>query len=314
MSSLLSRLSLRQLECFLAVVDQGGMRAAAEHLGLSQPPLTRHLHSLEALIGAPLFERHGRGVVLTPLGESFVAPCRTALAAVERAVSQAQQQALSPADQPWIIACTPVVDVEAQIPLRSVLARLGIAATLRSLTTVHALTELRRGSLTAAILGLPLESQAERCLCVTPLARQPLLLACAQDDSLADPSRELTVAALAERPLLWFQRRSAPAFYDHCEAVFLAAGYAPQRLPEPPEHTLILGAVARGEAVAFVPASLAALQHPAVRFRPLPPALAPFLAIHLAFAYRSDSPFAERLHAMAEALKTDTKTVLITQY
>lgn len=52
---------------FLAVLDAGSLMGAARKLGAQQPTLSRHVAELEAQLGAPLFERTGRGVTPTVL-------------------------------------------------------------------------------------------------------------------------------------------------------------------------------------------------------------------------------------------------------
>lgn len=52
---------------FLAVLDAGSLMGAARQLGAQQPTLSRHVAELEAQLGAPLFERTGRGVTPTAL-------------------------------------------------------------------------------------------------------------------------------------------------------------------------------------------------------------------------------------------------------
>lgn len=52
---------------FLAVLEAGSLSAAAIRLGAQQPTLSRQISALEAQLGAPLFERTGRGVAPTPL-------------------------------------------------------------------------------------------------------------------------------------------------------------------------------------------------------------------------------------------------------
>jgi DNA-binding transcriptional LysR family regulator len=63
---------LHQLHAVLTVAAKGSVRAAARHLGVSQPALTHRIRGVERELQAPLFERRARGVVLTPAGQVFL--------------------------------------------------------------------------------------------------------------------------------------------------------------------------------------------------------------------------------------------------
>ena len=75
----------------VAIADHGSIRAAARHLKIAQPALTRGLGELEREIGAPLFERRTRGVVVTALGEAFVRRARLILQEVRRVREESDQ-------------------------------------------------------------------------------------------------------------------------------------------------------------------------------------------------------------------------------
>lgn len=62
---------LRQLEIFSAIVRAGSLGRAAADLNLTQPALSRAIQRLEQTAGAPLFERHSRGMKLTDIGEAL---------------------------------------------------------------------------------------------------------------------------------------------------------------------------------------------------------------------------------------------------
>jgi DNA-binding transcriptional LysR family regulator len=61
---------------FLAVLDAGSLMGAARVLRAQQPTLSRHVAELEAQLGAPLFERTGRGVTPTALALALAEPAR----------------------------------------------------------------------------------------------------------------------------------------------------------------------------------------------------------------------------------------------
>jgi LysR family transcriptional regulator of abg operon len=74
-----------------AIAEHGSLRAAARHLGIAQPTLTRGLSELEREIGATLFERRSRGMIATPLGEAFVKRATAILNDVRRAQEEVEQ-------------------------------------------------------------------------------------------------------------------------------------------------------------------------------------------------------------------------------
>jgi DNA-binding transcriptional LysR family regulator len=81
--------SLRQLEYFVAVVDEGSFTAAAGKLHVSQPGLSHQIQTLERLLGGPLLERLPRGIRLTPAGRVALPHARSSLAHAERAQASA---------------------------------------------------------------------------------------------------------------------------------------------------------------------------------------------------------------------------------
>ena len=76
-------MDLRLVTYFVAVVDHGGITRAARALYLAQPSLSQAIHTLEDRLGVPLFDRSGRGVVLTANGESFLRTARRILHDIE---------------------------------------------------------------------------------------------------------------------------------------------------------------------------------------------------------------------------------------
>ncbi|GAB7003086.1 LysR substrate-binding domain-containing protein [Nocardioides sp. AN3] len=69
----------RQLEYFIAVVDNGGFSRAAEAQHVTQPSLSQAINALEKDLDVTLFHRLGRQVKLTSAGEALLAPARQVL-------------------------------------------------------------------------------------------------------------------------------------------------------------------------------------------------------------------------------------------
>ncbi|MFN4184852.1 MAG: LysR family transcriptional regulator [Hyphomonas sp.] len=64
----MGQLNLHHLRLFRAVASDGTLTGAARGLNLSQSALSTQLRALEASLGQDLFERRGRGLVLTEAG------------------------------------------------------------------------------------------------------------------------------------------------------------------------------------------------------------------------------------------------------
>jgi LysR family transcriptional activator of nhaA len=64
----MSQLNLHHLRLFRAVASDGTLTGAARALNLSQSALSTQLKAFEASLGQDLFERRGRGLVLTEAG------------------------------------------------------------------------------------------------------------------------------------------------------------------------------------------------------------------------------------------------------
>jgi DNA-binding transcriptional LysR family regulator len=79
---------LRDLKYFEVVAETGHLGQAAERLGRTQPALTKAVQRLEATFGSALFERRGRGIQLTPVGEVLLARARLLRSATDEALRE----------------------------------------------------------------------------------------------------------------------------------------------------------------------------------------------------------------------------------
>ncbi len=91
--------SLTHIQSFIAVAEEGHVGRAARRLHLTQPPLSRHILTLEDELGTPLFERTSRGMRLLPAGEAFLTHARRILAEVDAAVHTVRGAASGPSRQ-----------------------------------------------------------------------------------------------------------------------------------------------------------------------------------------------------------------------
>jgi LysR family glycine cleavage system transcriptional activator len=75
--------STEALQAMLVAADSGSLSAAAAELGLTHGAVSRRIQGLEAWFGQAIFQRHGRGVTLTPAGEIFARRVERSLISIE---------------------------------------------------------------------------------------------------------------------------------------------------------------------------------------------------------------------------------------
>jgi len=72
----MDHLSSELLSTFVAVAEAGSVTGGAARIFRSQSATSLQIRKLEDVLGQPLFERHGRGVVLTTVGERLLPVAR----------------------------------------------------------------------------------------------------------------------------------------------------------------------------------------------------------------------------------------------
>jgi DNA-binding transcriptional LysR family regulator len=75
---------LEGLHAVLVAAQGGSFTVAAETLGLTHGAISRRVAAVEAWLGTSIFERHGRGVRLTPAGQRFTRQIEQALESIEQ--------------------------------------------------------------------------------------------------------------------------------------------------------------------------------------------------------------------------------------
>jgi DNA-binding transcriptional LysR family regulator len=200
-------MTLRQFEAFLAVARAKSFRRAAETLHLSQPALSQHVRELEAELGARLFDRLPRSVVLTDAGrvlEEHAARLFATLTDARQAIAELaglQRGALviGASTTPGIYVLPPILGVFRQrYPAIDLTLRLGNSESIERL--------VRANELDLGLVGGHGLAPGEECL-TAGLADELVLLV-----PPAHPwarRRALDPERLAETPLLMREAGSA---------------------------------------------------------------------------------------------------------
>jgi DNA-binding transcriptional LysR family regulator len=86
--------TIQQIECFVAVVNEGSFQAAAEKIGRAQPSVSAAVKNLESQLGLTLLDRSGYRVMLTAVGRSFHERARVFLHDLDALKNYAAQLAM----------------------------------------------------------------------------------------------------------------------------------------------------------------------------------------------------------------------------
>ncbi|MFC7380719.1 LysR family transcriptional regulator [Sphaerisporangium rhizosphaerae] len=264
-------MELRQLEYFVAVAEDCHFTRAAKRLRVAQSGLSASIRSLERELGAPLFLRSTRQVELTPAGRALLVEARRALAATGAAVDAvaAVQGLLRGSLAIGSLQCLHVVHLPAVLA-RFVAAHPGLEVSLRHGGSGELVEQVRTGRLDVAFVARPARCPGD--VVATPLAGEPLVLACPSDHPLASRAEvglaELGAERFVDFPADWVSRNLA-------DSVLAGAGVERRVALEVTDVHSLLDLVTFGLGVALVPRSFSA-KTDRVRFVPLAGAVPPW--------------------------------------
>lgn len=196
----MSEFTLTGLRIVHRVATAGSFTRAAEQLGYTQSAVSRQVAAMEAVAGAPFFDRSRRGVALTPAGEVLVRRATEVLAAV----AATEQELTGLRDRLAGRLTTGAFPTAAMALVPRAMARLaadhpGLAVAVEEAATPALLRRLRNGRLDVAVVGVGhgLPEYDLGGLRQTTVLRGDLLLAVAESHRFAGRGR-VAVADLAQ--------------------------------------------------------------------------------------------------------------------
>lgn len=290
-------MELRHLRYFVAVAEEQNVTRAAARLRVSQPPLTRQIHDLEAELGVALFTRSGKRIRLTEAGRVFLEEVRASLQRVEEAV-QAVRAVAAGADGELHLgyAPTPTLEILPRI-LKALHQHLpGVRVILHDHSSPEMLAGLREDRLHAALMMQP-SNQAARGIQFEPLKSYAVGVAVTPAHPFAR-RRRVTVEQVCSEPIIVYCRKEYP---DYQEFIGRSLGSQARKLRVAEEcgsGTSLAAAVQSGKGICICASIFATATGRRLTFLPLHPR-PPRAVVGIAHRSRGSDPLTGRLVEIA---------------
>ncbi len=240
------------------------MKAAVER-DIAQPSLSQQIKKLEDELGAPLFDRLGRSVKLTPYGKALVPHAEAVVRQIEEA-RQAIEALRSPTAGSIRVGVLPTILPYAMVAPFAAFQEQNPAVRLEIVenTTERLIEALRLGALDLAILALPLKHPE---IVFSELLREPLLAALPPGHPLASESSVAICQLSGERMILL---REGHCLRNDVLTTCTRANVEFTQVFESDQLGSIFAMVAAGFGISLVPA-LAAPQATGCKLLPVKP-------------------------------------------
>jgi LysR family transcriptional regulator, hydrogen peroxide-inducible genes activator len=241
-------MEVHQLRYFCAVAETGSFTRAAEREQVAQPSLSQQIMKLELELGVRLFDRLGRAVRLTDMGQVFLPRARAILGEMKAAKEEVAEKQ-STVSGPVCVGVIPTI-APYFLPARiAVFSRQYPEASITVVedVTVHLMDQLRSGLIDLAIIALPVRGHDLESF---PLLTERLFAILPKGHRLAR-RRTLRMKELREEPFLLL--RDDHCFRDTAIDVCKRARLSPQIVFESGQFSSILGMVGAGMGISIVP-------------------------------------------------------------
>lgn len=259
-------MKLHFLRYFSVLAEELHFRRAANRLGITQPPLSAAIKSLEEELGVKLLRRNSKVVQLTPAGDAFLVEARQILERVARAsrvvkaigkgISGTLDIGMSPAmiyrEVPQIVQ-----QFNTEMP--------GIEVVLHEMPMAEQLEKLLHGQLHAGFLNGSTVPQQLKSLAL----KDDSFVVCVPQGHPKAKSKQIDLREMADEQFIVFSRAVAPMNHDNIIANFNRAGIHPRTVHQARGWFTIMAMVSQGCGVALVPGSMARARIGGIRLVPM---------------------------------------------
>lgn len=258
---------IRHLWLFLAVAEEQHFGRAAKRLGISQPPLTDQIQTLEQALKVKLFERSRRGTKLTPAGAAILPAVKRFAEQLERLELAVREAATGQRSMLTVGAITSaIVEVLPSLIEKMKATHPDVTIAMREIDSVDAVPLLQSGDIDLAFARL--EGDLGSGIMSIPLQEDRLAVALPREHPLSARSR-IRLASLADEDFVMFYRRVSPGYFDSLVTACRNAGFSPRIVHEVNSVASQVAFVGCGQGVTLIPSSMKRMAPDTVVVRPL---------------------------------------------
>jgi LysR family hydrogen peroxide-inducible transcriptional activator len=241
-------MEVHQLRYFCAVAETGNFTRAAEREQVAQPSLSQQIMKLEEELAVRLFDRLGRSVRLTDMGQMFLPRARAILNEMRAAKEEVAQRQSSVAGPVSVGVIPTIAPYFMPTRIASFSRKYPQAAmTVVEDVTVRLMDRLRGGLVDLTVMALPARGHDLECY---PLRTERLYAILPKGHRLAK-KRTLVMKELRDEPFLLL--RDDHCFRETSIEICKRARMLPQVIFESGQFSSILGMVGAGLGVSIVP-------------------------------------------------------------
>lgn len=257
-------MDLRHLRYFVAVAEELHFTRAAEKLGISQPPLTQQIQSLEKELKTKLINRTSRRVQLTDAGRTLLSHCRLVFEALDNAVETTKRAGRglsgnvrvgftgSASFHPLVMSSIHAFRTAYQ----------SVEVGLEENFSFNLLDLIRSNKLDVAFVRLPLMAKD---LSIVPVAQEPMLAVVHSRHPLAR-KRSLRLLSLADETFIFYPLTLGLGLADAVIKACEQSGFTPRIGQWAPQMSSTINLVAAGLGVSIVPSSMSQIRKENVQY------------------------------------------------
>jgi len=219
---------------------------------MSQPPLSRRIRKLEDEIGAELFRRSRRRVILTPAGAELLRRSLHIIEEAEATIVATRRAARGLAGQLRIgFVSSALYSIVPEIVRRFSAKYPAVELSLHEAPTTSQLPLLEHHEIDVGLLRAP---ATHRYLRTTTVLRERLVVISPSGNEISKKTK-LALHELRDEDFVMYARQTVPRLRDlviqHCES----AGFSPRIAQDATQIPMIISLVEAGRGVALVPES-----------------------------------------------------------